>query len=218
MENTGQPARTGLYELSMLGEFQRRHAWQHEFEFPLQYETMQVGDSEQISFHRRREPLVASRSEAEMSLIENVVSTGSVPREYYSTHTRLKTDVEQAERRAQSLEGNNSRVVRSLQAAGRGIESIIEDIKREKIKHAAGYIVARNNLWVVTHAESSGSNSRESSVKVYVARLTGVTKGDSVLPVVVGKNGVTSFVNRPPYDRRFGAMSPMKVLRSERPY
>lgn len=215
MENSGQPIKTGLYDLSMLGEFQRRQAWQHEFQFPLQYETMQVGDTEQISFHRRREPLIANRNEAEMSLIENVVSTGTVPREYYSTHIRLKTDVEEAEKRAQNLDGNATRVLKSLQAAQRSIEAMIDDVRQEKIKHAAGYIVARSNLWVVTHTESLGDTTRESSVRVYVARLTGLTKGDSVLPVVVGKNGVTTYANRPPYDRRFGAMSPMKVLRSE---
>lgn len=214
MANTGQSTRTGLYDIEMLGEFQRRYAWQHEFEFPLTYETMQVGDNEQVSFHRRRELLTVNRAEAEMSLIENVVATGDIPREYYSSHARTKTDIQQTENRVQNLEGNSARVIRSLQAAERAIDAMIDDIKQDKIKRAAGYIVARNNLWIVTNAEYTESAQSVSAIKVSMARLTGLTVSESVLPVVVGKNGVTSYVNRPQYNRRLGNMGPMKVLQS----
>lgn len=215
MINASQPTKTGLYPYDMLGEFQRRYAWQHEFEFPLQYEMMPVGDSEQISFHRTREPAVFNRAESEFSLIKTVVSTGDVPREYHAAHTRVKTDVEQIERRLQDLEGNTTKAMRSLLAAERALEDVITEVKQDKVKRAAGYIVARDNLWVVTHADVASSTSRDTAVKVHVAKLTGLTFGESVLPVVVGKNGLSAYVNRPPYDRRFGNIHPMNVLRSQ---
>lgn len=218
MLNTGQPTKTGIYDFTALSQLQDRNAWHHEFEYPAQQETMKVGDTEEISFRRRREPVIYSRSEAEFSLIKDIVSTGSVPREAYATLDRIRVDTQQIKTRLQALEGT-VKAVRSNERTTREIEAAIEEVKLDKIRNAAGYIIARNNLWVVSKASTDSNGVHDSSIKVSVARLTGLAVSDEgVLPVVVGKNGLTGYVGRAPFDKRFGTMHPLNVLQSQRAY
>lgn len=185
----------GLYETDSLGMFNKRQAWTGELAAGSEYQFMTVGDQEVLRFSRVKEHSPLTHRESELSLIRQVVQTGTAKIHELQSVQRaaasLQTAVDNLSPSSESLEVGFDffRALISIERASRA---------RQKIEDAAGYIAARESLWIVTKSEpieSGTANLNKAPLQIGVARLVGLAidpedhKHAVAQPVVNGKNG-----------------------------
>ena len=173
-----------------LPRFDHRQAWTGRLESGFNDQTIRVGDDEELHFPailQRHTPL--NRAESQLSLIRQVVHEGTARVPQLARLKALTADIGD-ELDKLSPQSDHLSAIHEILRKTLAAEEI--DRGNEIIYRAAGYIAARDNLWIITKsvaAETMRGRPRD----IGMARLVGLTFSDTeqgrpLQAVVKGKN------------------------------
>jgi len=192
-----------LFVADSLPAFNARQAWTDTFSHARHDRFMHVGNNEILDISSTRDNGRFSHNSAELALIRKVTQTGTADtRDFdglHSLETQLEEKYERLSKHLSIPAFANPEILVYLREFNFLAEK--EHIAN-KISRAAGYIAARQNLWIVTRRTIS-----EPGIRVSVARLAGLARNatdelpTTVRPVVTGKNGIPSLLKNAQRDR-----------------